>query len=335
VSGQDDRPPPPILVTGSHRSGTTWVGAMMAAAHHLAHVHEPLNPANRSSWLGSPPAHAFVHITGAGFDVDGRSYGPAFDRIVALRPPLGAQLRSVRTPRHLAANAREAWRALRWRATGARVLVKDPLAVLSAEWFARRYAADVVVLVRHPAAFAGSLKRLGWTFDFGDFTRQPALLDGWLRPFVGEIERAAEDPPDIIDQAVLLWRCLNHTVGVYAADHPDWTVVRYEDVAADPMVGARRLFAEVGLGWDDDVAERVARLSSADNPAEVAPGRTRDVRRDSVAAMWTWTRRLDRDEIARVRRGTEDVAGRFYSAEDWVAPPAVGADASSRSSSAT
>ena len=33
-----------ILVTGSHRSGTTWVGRMLAAAPGVDYLHEPFKP---------------------------------------------------------------------------------------------------------------------------------------------------------------------------------------------------------------------------------------------------------------------------------------------------
>ena len=37
----------PILVTGSHRSGTTWVGKMLAADSDTAYISEPLNVLHR------------------------------------------------------------------------------------------------------------------------------------------------------------------------------------------------------------------------------------------------------------------------------------------------
>lgn len=314
----------PILVTGCHRSGTTWVGEMLAASSRVAHVHEPLNPAYRLSWLGAPPERPYLHIT---VD-DDLGLGPSFDRLFELRAPFGAWVRSTRSPRHVAADLRESWRAIRWRRERRRVLVKDPLAVMAADWLASRYGCEVVALVRHPAAFAGSLKRLGWEFDFRDFARQPTLMEGPLRRFADDVERAAAHPPDIIDQAVLVWRCVNHVVAGYAEARPEWSVERYEDLASDPVNGARRLYARLGLPWDGATAGRVARLSSGDNPAEVALGRTRDVQRDSASAMWTWTHRLDPDEIERVRRGTADVAARFYGAADWD-PPRWAASASS------
>jgi LPS sulfotransferase NodH len=37
----------PILVTGTHRSGTTWVGKMLAADACTAYISEPLNVLHR------------------------------------------------------------------------------------------------------------------------------------------------------------------------------------------------------------------------------------------------------------------------------------------------
>lgn len=316
----------PILVSGSHRSGTTWVGQLLSAASGVAHLHEPLNPANRLSWLGVPPQHTFQYI-----DDDTPGYGSAFDRMMQLRPPVVAQLRTVRTPRNLAANVREIGRAAHWQRSATRVLVKDPLALMAADWFAHRYDAFVVLMVRHPAAFAGSLKRLDWRFDFGEFLEQPELMAAHLEPYADEISAAAASPPDIIDQSILLWRCLNSVVAAEARRHPDWLLVRYEDIAAEPEARTRELYGRLGLWWDAAAARAVEQLSSAGNPAEVATTRTRDVRRDSGAAMWTWRARLKPDEVARLRAGTADVAAQFYGPEDW-APPATG---SSRSNNST
>ena len=41
----------PILVTGTHRSGTTWVGKMLAADSRTAYISEPLNVLHRPGVL--------------------------------------------------------------------------------------------------------------------------------------------------------------------------------------------------------------------------------------------------------------------------------------------
>ena len=206
---------------------------MLALASDVAHIHEPMNPVNRLSWLGMPPRRWFLHID----DDNADQYLPAFQRMMALRPPVGTHLRTVRSARNLAANVRELGRALRWRAAHARPMVKDPIAFFSAEWLARTFDMHVVMLVRHPAAFTGSLKRNGWQFDFTNFTAQPRLVATYLPTFEDEYAAAAKRRPDLVDQAVLLWRCINSVVVSLSQQHPDWLVVRYEDLAADPVAG--------------------------------------------------------------------------------------------------
>jgi hypothetical protein len=120
------------------------------------------------------------------------------------------------------------------RKKGLRPLVKDPLALLSAEWFAQEFGADVVVIVRHPAAFVSSLVRLQWSHPFDDFLRQDRLLEERLSSFAAEINEFAHRPREIIEQGILLWRILYSVVGGYADAHPEWTFVRHEDVSATP-----------------------------------------------------------------------------------------------------
>jgi len=176
-------------------------------------------------------------------------------------------------------------------------------------------------MVRHPAAFVGSLKKHDWTFDFTNFTAQPRLMHDYLGSWADEIEAYASRPPEIVDQAILLWRCINSVALRYRAEHPDWLVLRYEDLATDPVAGTRALYEFAGLEWSEGCERRVRSLSSRENPAEVPVTRTRDVRRNSEAAMWTWQYRLSPDELDRVRTGTADVAHLLYTDDDWDQPP--------------
>jgi len=41
----------PILVTGSHRSGSTWIGQVMSHSINLHYIHEPFNPNRQSPYI--------------------------------------------------------------------------------------------------------------------------------------------------------------------------------------------------------------------------------------------------------------------------------------------
>src|SRR5262249_14420834 len=152
----------PILVTGAHRSGTTWVGRMLALAPGVAYVHEPFNPRTAA---GLSPARFDRYFTVVTSENEAR-YRPGLERTLSFRYGLGAQLGWLRGTADVARTGRDWYRTERSRLTGARPLMKDPIALLSAEWLVETFDMDAVVLIRHPAAFAASLKRLGWKHSF-------------------------------------------------------------------------------------------------------------------------------------------------------------------------
>ena len=52
----------PLLVTGPHRSGTTWVGKILSAAPCAGYIHEPFNIANNRYYFTKEFVHWFLYI---------------------------------------------------------------------------------------------------------------------------------------------------------------------------------------------------------------------------------------------------------------------------------
>jgi len=214
----------------------------------------------------------------------------------------------------VARTGRDLVRVNRARLTHARPLVKDPIALLSAEWLAETFGMDVVVLIRHPAAFAASLKRLGWKHSFATFI-QDGRVPEVLRPYEAEIREQAERPGEILAQAALLWRVLYNAVDGYRERHPDWSFVRHEEASAEPVATFERLYEQLGLELTPDAREAIARASASDNPAELSTPHS--VELDSAASLGRWRDDLTPDEVETLRERTRDVWSRFYSNEDW------------------
>ena len=160
----------PILVTGAHRSRTTWVGRMLALSPEIGYIHEPFNIAsyNRAADF----AYWYYYIT----DENASSFFRGIADAIAFRYDLMDGIKRAQRPRDIVGAFRTYSRFWFHRLRGARPLIKDPIAVFSAEWLASAFDMGVVVMIRHPAAFASSLKRLGWQFDFNDLLQQPLLL---------------------------------------------------------------------------------------------------------------------------------------------------------------
>jgi hypothetical protein len=307
----------PILVTGATRSGTTWVGRMISASPWVGYIPEPLNfnwgKKLHPGMCAASVQHWFPYICEENGDA---FYEPIRDTL-QFRYNLIDGLRSIRSLEDM---RRVAWGYLAfwtYRANDMRPLVKDPHAVVSAEWLAEAFGMDVVVMIRHPAAFVSSIKRLDWTFPFSHFLEQPLLMRAYLHPFRQQLESYAATPPDIIDQAVLLWNIVYHIVGEYRNRYEDWVFLRHEDVARDPLAFFRTVYEALGLRFSEHVRSVIQEHTAFSNPARVPVERAFSTRRDSRSTIRQWKERLTVSEIERIRKGTEKIAGGFYSAEDW------------------
>ena len=275
---------------------------MLAVAPGVAYIHEPFSPETRPGVNGAPFERYFTRVTAE----NESRYLPHLERTLAFRYDTRAQLKALRTAADVAWAGRDALAFARARVRHARPLVKDPIALLSADWLAARFDMDVVVTIRHPAAFAASVLRLGWQHDFDSFAG-----DERLRPFADDLRR----PGGNLEQAALLWRILYSIVDGYREQHPEWTFVRHEDAARAPAGTFEQLYARLGLELTPHARRTIERSSEAGNP--VAPPSPHAVRLDSAASARRWRTQLTPDEIAWLREATQDVWPRFYADGDW------------------
>ena len=135
----------PILVTGPPRWDDVG-GADAALSPSVGYLHEPFSIATSKGISSAPFPRMFEFVD----EHNEALYAPGLERTMSFDYALGPQLRTLRTPRDLARTFRDraAFRALH---DGARrPLLKDPIAVFSAEWLARRYGSAVVLTIRHP-----------------------------------------------------------------------------------------------------------------------------------------------------------------------------------------
>lgn len=214
---------------------------MLCAGNEAFYVFEPFDVAKDAGlegprWMPRDLPYMFYHIP----ENSSSEYEPALRRAVELRYPLLPNLARIRTPRHCGRLCKDWLFSHHARLTGKRPLLKDPIALFSVEWLARTFDMKVVVMIRHPAGFASSIKRLNWHFNFENFIGQEALMDGLLAPYKDQIFEYARHPRDIIDQAILVWNAMYSAVRRYRETHPDWHFVTHERLSADPSPNSNR-----------------------------------------------------------------------------------------------
>ena len=332
----------PILVTGAHRSGSTWLGKTLASSPDIGYISEPFSP-NHSTGVCSarfplwytyiPAEHAdprsdairrmltFDYSTRAaaaslgvsvehwarrGYTADSRQEG-AECWVPEPRP----------LPRPVRRLARDAWNYRRWRRANARPLMKDPMALFSSEWLANSFDMQVIVLVRHPAAFASSLKRMAWDFPFSHFLRQPDLMRDHLGGYEERIIAMTRRRFNIVEQASLLWCVIYSTAARLLAGHPDWIGVTHEQLAVDPYAEYPAICRASSIPYGREIEAAVASTTDPSNPTEPPAGAAEHLSRNSRRVVASWHERLTDAEITLVRRRTEEAASVFYTDKSW------------------
>jgi Sulfotransferase domain len=309
----------PIVVTGMARCGTSWVGKLLQAGGGLTYINEPLNPDHppgRSPGVLNASVERHYQYIGE-HNEDG--WLAAFDDTLRLRYHVVAELRRNRSTYDLARMAKYATGFLAGRLLGRRALLDDPYALLASEWLANRLGCRVVVVVRDPVAMVASWKRLGWTTDLGELLHQPALMRDWLEPFRRELETVSASG-DVVDRVALLWRLLYLVAAEYERRCPAIQVVRYEDLATEPVACFADLYATLGLDFDERAEAEVVRSTTGSvrrtahrwSLSRSGLSKTGFRPMDSRANLDAWKRHLDAGEANRARARTAAVANQWY-----------------------
>ncbi|MFN3490932.1 MAG: sulfotransferase domain-containing protein [Anaerolineales bacterium] len=301
----------PILVTGSHRSGTTWVGKMLAADENTAYVSEPLNVLHRPGVFRAPVKYWYTYIN----QENENEYLPAFQELLNFQYHLGLEIKSLRSIKDFLRMGRDFRIFSKANLEGQRALIKDPFALFSSAWFAEKLNCQVVITLRHPAGFTSSLKRLGWHFDFDNLLNQPLLMRDHLEKDRHAMQTV--DKNDIATQGALLWKLIYRFVYLTSNLFPHFNLVRHEDLSLDPVTGFQNLYQKLNLDFTEKVKTKILNSTSSENPSKLSKRKTHSVHLDSRANLDNWKKILTPEEIKKIRNITEDTSRHFYSEQDW------------------
>jgi hypothetical protein len=312
----------PILISGAHRSGTTWIGKVLAQAPNTIYLHEPFSPVKSEPGVCAyrfPFWYTYIDdLTGS------RALRAALARMFEPRYELLDRFSSLALPIH----PRIIWK--RWRsfaearATQATIIMKDPFALLAVPWLASVFGVRPVIVIRHPAAFASSLKVKGWHCPFRDLAVQRELMSTYSVEERAEITRVACGERDIIEGAALLWRILYGTVARYRQQYPSWLFVKHEDLSARPFELFSELFQQLRLDYSPLVELFLSQTLTRRDRAYVAHSTAiDDVCRDTASNVTVWRERLTPAEVQLICERTRGVWEQFYSEDSWCQPQTV------------
>lgn len=293
----------PILVTGIHRSGSTWVGIIIASGDRIKYILEPFLyknalkkqiPINNNyEYISERTDHNEQLLKRKIIDL----YSFKWDMLFYGVNPLN--VRSIRL-----------YLFRMWSSLTYRPLIKDPLAFFSAKWIYQTFNAYVVVIIRHPAAFVASLKMANWPFDFNQFKEQPQLINDYLKEYQDKIMEFSIEDKSIVEQGCLLWNIIYSVALKYEKEYGNsWYFVKHESLSVNPEEEFKKMFKYLDVKYTTRVEDKILETTmSKYNKLH---------HRDSKQNIQSWKTRLTKDEVEYIKQETYSVWKHFYKEDEW------------------
>jgi hypothetical protein len=269
---------PPVLILSFARSGSSWVGSILATSRSAAYLVEPIT----QSFIQVGGKYGIVDINS-----DPSVYAQykeiselVFRGIPPRNPIMGMKLRDFtitgRMKRHL--------------------LIKE-VNPRAAGFFREQFNPLILLLIRHPAAVALSLSKIGWIMH--------------------------EDTQlDTGDPNADKWQKFGYAYGSYMneafialKDYTDCVVVQFEHLALEPLDQFAKLFETLELDPPHNYKDVIENFCFANIPVK-SP---HQIKRNSKQMVNKWKVELTKEELTSVRTGFLMSSFPFYrEAKDWM-----------------
>lgn len=224
-----------ILVAGTARSGTTWLGDLIASQIPCRILFEPFNP-------DLVPEYRNFHY------------------FQYMRPGIEHQEFHAFAENIFTGKIRNRWiDRQNERIFSDHRLIKEIRANLALKWLHENFPeVSMVLLIRHPCAVVASRMELGWATDsdIEPFLSQPELVHDHLGPHLDLIKNVRTDE----EKHAIIWSVSN-LVPLKQFDPGELTLVYYEDLSTEPEKALPILFASIKQTYTEPPINTINRPS--------------------------------------------------------------------------
>jgi len=226
-----------IILAGSGRSGTTWLGNILGAAPTTRVIFEPLD------YRRVPEARDFPLRPYARPHAEYPHWKPVIENILTGRIS------------NRWTDQEHSW----WwpKALTLRRLVKTIRGTLLLGWLSSHFGCPIVYITRHPCAVVLSRLKLRWEPAIDALTQQPELVTDYLSPYM-DLILGAETPAQ---RHAVMW-CVENLIPLNQMPHYDWHFCTYETLCQQPDKEARRLLGLLKLNYNSFTRNAISRISS-------------------------------------------------------------------------
>ncbi|MFC3200248.1 hypothetical protein ACFOEW_00235 [Alteromonas oceani] len=298
-----------VIVTGTHYSMSTLVGQIIGKSPSFNVVHEPLN---YQPTLG----YNSIHTENWYQYFDNSKYSELREKLIGFSNGHRFFSQSL-TRLWKVRSLHDFLRVGKYFFTNLKIFIyrkpavyKDPFLVFSSKELQENDNLKVVLCIRHPCAFAESIKRRGGGFDFNNIKNQEYLLKLLSQSDRELIEEFTEDKKTLVEQAALLWRIVYGFSFRYYAENANTFVLKQEDLAANSKI-IDEVFDFVGCNRTTKVNDFLESHLNSNSNEDMTKGRSGYIKRDVKKTADKWKSRLSKEEISIIQKIVKSVATQY------------------------
>jgi hypothetical protein len=216
--------------------------------------------------------------------------------------------------RNIPANFRRIFHNERAKLKAKGAILKDPFALYALPWFTRELDTKNLIMIRHPAAFAASLKIKSWDINFHHFLSRKVFTQDSPKLNAETIANKS-----IIEKACIFWNLYHQKVAELQTSTKNDIFLRHEDISLAPLETLSKVISALGIDAilpPEDVILRY-QTKRENNRTVSQSTKVFNLQRDSKANVYYWKQRLTEKEINQVRQLTADVSQHFYLDDEW------------------
>ncbi|MHA2504692.1 MAG: hypothetical protein ACXAE3_17705, partial [Candidatus Kariarchaeaceae archaeon] len=212
----------PILVTGSPRSGTSWIGKMISLSSQIGYLPETYNVLIMENLPGEPLPNQF----GIQADLESNLVEEDFTKIIQFRYSFRDLITRNKSFPNLINSIITHFRFRSFRRKNLVPLLKDPYMIFSTDWLFEKFGVRPLILIRHPGPILDSYKRLNWEIDFDHIYDH--LKNEELKQVIASSGILSNKLPSRPIQIAVLWNLIHKQITIYQERYPEWLFLRYE-----------------------------------------------------------------------------------------------------------
>ena len=296
-------------MTGTQRSGTTWVGKILSAHKDYGYVHEPFNRVNHL--IHDAPIEFPFQFVNESIDANSqKAYSKYLNYF--LNPSWKFLYRSLKGIKYVDSRYISPLRQFTESKSSGKVkIIKDPFALFSCEWL-YSLGWEIIIMCRHPAAYALSMLEKDWILTPRVLEEQSDEISHFYKgneQYVHSYLRLKDRKNNLIESAIHAWNLQYCVIDYYRRKFPDWTLLYHEDLSRNPLSEFAKVFSNLGLDMEDSAVNQVKSTTEGSNLT--------GLKRNSSRNAQKWQSFLSNEQVKSIRQGTSRLWPEFYDETDW------------------